>query len=250
MEKSRKIIVASVVGALVLVTVVASRVVEEQYDYVLPTFAPVAPNWDAIAGWPGQEAGEIDAQPDPKRVYTAIVLDDSGSMGADIEPAKLAVTASLDAMDDSDAVAVFALNKGQILPFMSVATARRALPEPLSGVRSDGNTPLTRTIVTARAALEAEGARVGGFGTYRILVTTDGAANDDEALKREIEDIARVTPIQLATIGVGIDGAHVLRRPDLAAFVTINDISDLANALKSAVAEEQTFTAITSFGGN
>ena len=249
MGTSRKIIAASVVGALVLGISVAYRVMEEtRYD--APRYAPIAPDWAAIAGWPGQEGGDIDAQPDPNRVYTAIVLDDSGSMGSDIEAAKRAVTASLDAMDDQDAVAVFALNRGLILPFMPAAEARRALPAPLSRVTSDGNTPLTPAIAKARAALEVEGARVGGFGTYRILVTTDGAANNGDALRREIEDIARVTPIQLATIGVGISGNHVLRRPDLAAFVAIKDVSDLASALRSAVAEEQTFKAITSFGSN
>ncbi|MEM9317441.1 MAG: VWA domain-containing protein [Pseudomonadota bacterium] len=208
---------------------------------------PVEPDWAAITAWPGQEAEEVEAQPDPNRTFTAIVLDDSGSMGGDIEPAKAAVLQALSSMSEGDRVAVIALNDGVILPFMSVGDAKSALPAPLARVTSDGSTPLTASIQTARRALAAEAARVGGFGTFRILVTTDGQADDGAALRGEIEDLARVTPIQVATIGVGIDDRHVLSRPDLAAFVTVSDISGLGAALQSAIAEEQNFSAITSF---
>lgn len=211
---------------------------------------PVQPDWAAITNWPGNVADEVEAQPDPNRVFTAIVLDDSGSMGGDIEPAKQAVIEALNAMDQSDRVAVIALNDGMILPFMSVEDAEKELPEPLRRVSSDGSTPLTAAMRTAQMALEAEAARSGGFGTYRILVTTDGRADNGDDLTDLIENIARVTPIQVATIGVGIDDRHVLSRPDLASFVAISDISGLAAALQSAIAEEQSFSAITDFGSN
>ena len=153
-------------------------------------------------------------------------------------------------MSQTDRVAVIALNDGVILPFMSVEDAEKELPGPLARVLSDGSTPLTSAIRTAQLALEEEAARSGGFGTYRILVTTDGEADDGDALTWLIENIARVTPIQVATIGVGIGDRHVLSRPDLASFVAINDISGLSAALQSAIAEEQNFTAITNFEGN
>ena len=50
---------------------------------------PIEPDWTAISDWPGSVADEVEAQPDPNRVFTAIVLDDSGSMGGDIEPANV-----------------------------------------------------------------------------------------------------------------------------------------------------------------
>lgn len=208
---------------------------------------PVTPDWPAIAAWPNSQAESIEAQPDPNRAYTAIVLDDSGSMGTDITPAKAAVIAAIESMGTDDQVSVIALNDGLILPFMPVGEALTELPEPLSRVYSNGSTPLTTALRTARDGLADEASRVGGFGTYRILVTTDGAADDGDLLRAEIEDIARQTPIQIATIGVGITGRHVLSRPDLAAFVSVDDISGLAGALRTAIAEEQTFSAITEF---
>ena len=246
MEKGQKSIGLFIAG--LVIAVIVSLAVIPAID--APRTEPVAPDWDAISAWPAQESAVVDAQPDPNRTYTAIVLDDSGSMGADIEPAKAAVLAAIDAMNDDDAVAVIALNRGLILPFMSAADAQQTLPSPLSRVFSDGSTPLTRAIRLARENLAGEAARVGGFGTFRILVTTDGVADDGEALQREIEDLARNTPVQLATIGVGIRDSHVLARPDLAAFVTVSDITGLAAALQTAIAEEQSFNAVTAFGDN
>lgn len=245
MASSNKYVGYLVVGAILFI-----GISQFQQNSGSASNTPVVPDWAAIASWPGVDADTVDALPDPNRVFTAIVLDDSGSMGTDIEAAKIAVTAALDAMKDDDAVAVIALNDGSILPFMPVADARIALPAPLARVFSDGSTPLTRALRLARQGLAEEAAKVGGFGTYRILVTTDGVADDGDALRREIEDIASQTPIQVATIGVGISGEHVLRRPDLAAFVSVSDISGLAGALQAAIAEEQAFSAITSFGDN
>ena len=151
------------------------------------------------------------------------------------------------AMQPTDRVAVVALNTGLILPFSSVDEARDLLPPRVSQVESEGGTPLTSAMRASRAALEQEAARTGGFGTYRILVTTDGEAANRDSLRAEIEDLARTTPIQVATIGVGIGGNHILRRPDLASFVAIDNVSELAAALRAAIAEEQSFSAITTF---
>lgn len=63
---------------------------------------PVQPNWAAITAWPTLQVDMIEAQPDPNRQITAIVLDDSGSMEDDIDAAKAAVIGALGAMEASD----------------------------------------------------------------------------------------------------------------------------------------------------
>lgn len=233
--------------AIAVAAFVAVAIFSEAPDRTEIVPEPVVPDWAAIAAWPVFEAQTVEATPDPGRTFTVLVLDDSGSMGDDIEAAKNAVVATLEAMDPADRVAVIGLNSGEVLPFSTVSEARAALPGLLEAVESDGGTPLTRAIVASRVALEAEAAVAGGFGTYRILVTTDGRADDEQALADAIEDLARTTPIQIATIGVGIRGNHVLRRPDLASFVEIDNVGELEAALRDAIAEEQSFTAITSF---
>ena len=208
---------------------------------------PVDPDWSSIAAWPDVEINDVEAQPDPNRRITAIVLDDSGSMGADMTAAKLAVITALDAMSEDDRVAVLALNAGMILPFAHVRDARDTLPNLLRPVRSDGSTPLTRAIKTAQTALEEEAALSRGFGTFRLIVTTDGQANYNEALNEAVEDLAERTPIQVTTIGIGLTGRHVLRRSDLGSFVDVSNVDGLQVALQAAVAENTQFAAITSF---
>lgn len=210
---------------------------------------PVVPNWAAIASWPAVEADIVMAQPDPNMRITAIVLDDSGSMGSDIGPAKTAVIDALAAMSENDLVAVLALNAGTVLPFTAVGDARATLPDLLEPIRSDGSTPLTRSIQSAQGLLEAEAATMRAFGTFRLIVTTDGQADNDGDLDRAVEALAARTPIQLTTIGIGIKGGHVLRREDLGSFVDVVDVDALKEALQAAVAENTDFSAITDFAG-
>ncbi len=209
---------------------------------------PVTPNWAAIAAWPSLQADVVEAQPDPNRRVTAIVLDDSGSMGDDMAAAKAAVVGALDAMADDDRVAVLALNAGTVLPFTSVSDARSSLPDLLRPIGSDGGTPLTGSIQAAQALLEQEAALVRGFGTFRLIVTTDGQADEPSHLEAAIESLAASTPIQVTTIGIGIAGNHVLRRQDLGSFVDVANVDALQGALQAAVAENTDFTAITDFG--
>lgn len=210
---------------------------------------PIEPNWAAIAAWPNLSATAVEAQPDPNRRVTAIVLDDSGSMKDDMKAAKQAVIGALNAMAEDDRVSVVALNAGTVLPFASVAEAKADLPALLAPIVSDGGTPLTRAIRSAQELLEAEAAAARGFGTFRLIVTTDGVADDSVALDKEIETLATATPIQVTTIGIDIEGDHVLRRVDLGSFVDVANVSALQGALEAAVAENTDFTAITEFGG-
>ncbi|MEM1398880.1 MAG: vWA domain-containing protein [Pseudomonadota bacterium] len=211
------------------------------------TIEPVDPNWASISAWPAQDVAEVEATPDPNRRITAIVLDDSGSMGSQMEPAKSAVLQALGSMAAQDRVAVIALNKGVVLPFTPVEDAEAPLRNALQRVHSDGGTPLTGAVANAKQMLEGEAAAARSFGTYRMIVTTDGEADDGRALTNVIEEIAAVTPIQIATIGIGIHGGHVLRRDDLGSFVDVSNVEALASALQDAIAENTSFSAITEF---
>jgi len=207
----------------------------------------VVPNWAAIASWPNLDAPTVDAQPDPNRRITALILDDSGSMGSDIRAAKAAMIEALAAMDKEDRVAVIALNNGVVLPFTTVGDARTILSAAIRPITSDGKTPLTPAVKLARGLLEKEAAYAQSFGTYRIIVTTDGQANRGNALVAAIEAIAKETPIQVTTIGIGIGRQHVLSSSDLGSFVDIADVSALGTALQKAVAENTNFAAISEF---
>ncbi|MGR3493014.1 MAG: VWA domain-containing protein [Shimia sp.] len=244
---------SSVLSTLASVLVIAGVLGVVFYENIAPENQgpapePVAPNWASIAAWPNVSAAMVEAQPDPGRRITAIILDDSGSMQGDLDAAKRAVLSALDAMAPTDRVAVLALNRGLVQPFTTVSDARGGLPARLQNVRSTGSTPLTRSVQDAQRLLEEEAAAARGFGTFRMIVTTDGQADDKFTLRVAIEGLAANTPIQLTTIGIGIGGRHVLRREDLGSFVDVANVGALGAALQDAVAENTDFTAITEFG--
>lgn len=239
------IVLAGVVGYFVWIELSATTASDEAYI----SRAPLEPNWSSIASWPASESARAQATPDPGRRYTAIILDDSGSMGDQMEPAKRAVEQALSAMQSGDRVAVIGLNAGIILDFTQVDGAQSALAA-LRPVRADGPTPLTRAVRLARAGLEEEASEARGFGIYQMIITTDGAADDGVALTAAIEDLARNTPIQIATIGIAIGDRHVLRRDDVGRFVDVSNIAGLQDALQAAVAENASFEAITDFAGS
>lgn len=241
-----KYIVAGLVGLFLIYAAYESG--HDAREEVVHT--PVVPDWAAIAAWPEIDASEVYARPNPNRRNTVIVLDDSGSMSSDIRAAKRAIIHALGAMNDSDRVAVTALNYGTVLDFTSVRDAKSTLPPALERVNSDGGTPLTGAIANAKALLEKEASSARGFGTFRLIVTTDGAADDGGALAASIEDLAATTPIQLTTIGIDISDRHVLSRSDLGTFVDVANVAALESALQAAVAENADFTAITEFEAN
>jgi hypothetical protein len=210
-------------------------------------FTPVTPDWTAIESWGNGEGDDVLARPDPNQRITVIVLDDSGSMGNDIDVAKAAVLSALDSMAENDRVAVWALNAGQVLSFSNVEDARAPLSAALKDIHSHGSTPLTFAVEMTAIMLSVEAKRTRGFGTFRLILTTDGMADDEQALNSVITNLAAKTPIQLTTIGIGLSGKHVLRRQDLGGFVDVANVDALGEALQAAVAENTDFEAITDF---
>jgi hypothetical protein len=207
-----------------------------------------AVDWSAIAAWPPlSEGAEVESVPDPDRTVTVIVLDDSSSMSRDFEAAKRAVLQSLDMMGDGDRVALLALNAGLILPPTPAREAGAALAERLRPMAPNGSTPLGPAVAAARDLLATEAARARGFGTYRIIVTTDGVADQPELLAAEVATTVNTTPIAVATIGIGIGTDHVLNAQGHTSYVAVDDVSRLDAALQAAIAENTRFDPIQSF---
>lgn len=208
-------------------------------------------DWAAIAVWPPLiEVPDVESIPDPDRIFTMIVLDDSGSMGSDLEQAKAAVMQTIKMMDPHDRVGVLALNAGLVLPITTVEDASLTLQNALLPLRPTGSTPLGPALSAARDFLSAEAARARSFGTYRIILTTDGAADDSERLIAEVKETVNTTPIQVATIGIGIGRRHVLNAEGNTSYVAVDDVSKLGEALQAVAAENASFQPITAFQGD
>ena len=209
----------------------------------------LAPNWDAIASWPpgAGDGGTAQSNPDPLQVTTLIILDDSGSMSEQMVAAKQAVVDAVAQFPSDNRVGVLALNGGMILPVTTAGEAASRLATQLDPIQAKGGTPLGARLTEAAGLLTSEAQSRRGFGTFRILVTTDGAATDDIVMNDAVASILSTTPIELATIGLGIGEGHALNVPGYTNYVSIGSVGELANALQAAAAEQTVFQPITKF---
>ncbi|MEO1562230.1 MAG: vWA domain-containing protein [Pseudomonadota bacterium] len=205
-----------------------------------------APQWEAITNWPAIETDD-QITPDPNRVTTVIVLDDSGSMATEMSDAHRAVISAVQSMDDSARVAVLGLNAGLILEPMFASDAKTLVNDLVTRVPADGSTPLARAVSQAYGLLSEEAARQRSFGTYRIIVTTDGEADDNEALKSSVAEVLANSPVELTTIGIGLGNRHVLKLAGHTNYLPIGDISLLESILLQVNAEQTSFEQLTSF---
>lgn len=209
--------------------------------------ADLTPEWEAVAAWPGLEADVAAADPAPDRSTTVLVFDDSGSMSSEIVQAKQAALDFVAKLPPETYFGAIGLNSGVLVQPMPVDEALPALRASLRGVQADGGTPLTGALRAAHEMLRLEAANQRGFGTYQILVTTDGAANDPGLLIDEVVTILRTSPITISTIGLGIGEGHPLNLGGETRYVAIANVADLAGALQDVAAEQTVFDPITAF---
>lgn len=209
--------------------------------------AEFAPEWHAISSWPARTS-EGSAQPDPGRRIMGVVLDDSGSMsGEPMIAAKKGVIAAVSLLDDNDLVTIVGINSGLILPMMRAELAKREVVRSLDGVSANGNTELGETVAEVYGLIEEAAAGQRGYGSYRILIATDGAANDATLLRNWIRQIVSRTPIDIATIGIGIGTDHILNMPGIVSYTAVDRLEDLSAAMETAAAEQTSFEALTDF---
>lgn len=245
-----RIVSLGVVGIAAVAGIVVFQSMSPDSTYSAPADMGEV-NWAAISVWPELiEVPDVESVPDPDRIFTMIVLDDSGSMGSDLEQAKAAVMQSVSLMDPNDRVGVLALNAGLVLPISTVEDANIELKNRLAPLRPTGSTPLGPALSAARDFLSEEAARSRSFGTYRIIVTTDGAADDPDRLIEEVKTTVNTTPIQVATIGIGIGRRHVLNAEGNTSYVAVDDVGKLGEALQAVAAENASFDPITAFDGD
>lgn len=151
--------------------------------------------------------------------YVVVVLDDSGSMNDTMArqnltrmmAAKQALTTVLDILPDDTHVGIVLLNgrlkdNPWVIPLGPVDMSQ--VRELLAQVPAGGGTQLGRFLKVGADELLARRAKEH-YGTYRLLVVTDGEANDPELVERYLPDILS-RGLALDVIGVDMDQRHSL----------------------------------------
>jgi hypothetical protein len=180
------------------------------------------------------------------RDNVVILLDASGSMDygmsgssqSRMEVAKEALTKVVDRIDPN-------ANVG-LLVFSDISDAngwlydlapfdRERLLEAIDRCQASGGTPLgTYLKMAADRLLEVRQAQ-RGYGTFRLLVVTDGEANDADLLRRYLPDVL-TRGVTVDCIGVDMDQDHALAR-QVRSYRRANDPAALEAAVAQSLGE-------------
>ncbi len=167
----------------------------------------------------------------------AVVFDASGSMsGAPIREAKKSLESFLRAMpEDWNAGVIVFDKKGtrELLP-MGKYTAEevRKAVDPIS---AGGGTPLGQAIGLSRGMLNERRKVQQGYGTYRLLVVTDGEATDVAKMRAASSRVVS-DGTDMIVIGFRIKGGHSLRKY-ATDYREAGDEAALSRAMQAALAE-------------
>jgi Ca-activated chloride channel homolog len=122
---------------------------------------------------------------------------------------------------------------------------RAEILSAVNAIQAGGSTPLGPAIKVGARALIEQYHRQLGYGTYRLIVVTDGMPDSayevDDALKFIRES---GVPIEMYTIGFGMnDPDHPLRKASVS-FTPAYNGAEVKDALQQAVSESSTFDSV------
>lgn len=178
----------------------------------------------------------------------AVVLDNSGSMttkecsGQDSRmvaggKAVISFSAKRPAHD----------NFGLVLFTGSSPYARVAAPlgrdrtvfvQEVQKASPDFNTPLGPAIEVAYAELFKQGKRQGWYGSYHIVVVTDGDWNQGSDPGPIVQKIVRGSPVQIHTVGFCTGEKHRLNIPGFTSYASADNAEQVNKGLQAVLAAE------------
>lgn len=243
-------IAALVLAAIGLWAVVGDDQPPEQAEAPSDQSAPAS----AEAGaWPPLPSEPVALAANLIATNYLVLLDTSGSMAnsecsgqvSKFDAARAALKAFAGSLGENDqfALAVFTDDAARlVLPFGGGASHRQRLGQALAKLAPGGATPLRGAIGFSFQALTEQAQRQVGYGTYRLVVITDGYSTDKDP-KEVAMDIVRRSPIEVHAIGFCIGGSHSLNVAGYTRYYTADNPRQLAEGLAAVRAEVENFDA-------
>jgi len=115
-----------------------------------------------------------------------------------------------------------------------------AFLQAINDVEAGGGTPLARAIQFGAEVLAQQKAKQLGYGEFRLIVVTDGLADEIP----QAAEFATEKAIPIYAIGLCIKEDHPLRQYAVS-YRAANNFEDLAKALEATVAETEFYDAKT-----
>jgi uncharacterized protein YegL len=165
-------------------------------------------------------------------------------MGSDaslrrIDAAKLALETVLQQLPEESRVGILALNGVDertqwIIPLGPID--RSAIQQAIAQIVAAGGTPLGEALKIAADELLQTRAKEH-YGTYRLLIVTDGEANDPDYLNRLLPDVL-ARGLTVDVIGVDMQTTHSLATK-VHSYRRADDPASLTEAISAVFAESQ-----------
>ena len=205
--------------------------------------------------WPpasGEPVDRLDAE--PTRDNVMLVLDMSASMDGQecsgtfeskAEAARRALKAWVGTVPEETNIglAVFGPDGTWLaVPLGRSGAHRDELFEAVDAIRPRGATPLSDAVALARGELERQALFQQGYGTYRLVVITDGEHTEGYDPRAEVKMILanRNNPIEIHTIGFCIDDS-ALNLEGYTYYQSASNPDELRGGLENVLAEVEQF---------
>ena len=203
----------------------------------------------AVVSWPPPAPPDQPVVADLLADNWEFVVDASGSMGSSacgtggqprMETAKKGVIAFASRCPRRQAAASGGFRATQAR-HRRVAQAREREPRRVrpSGVdrRPGGSTPLRSSIQLTTKVLTAQAQRQRGYGTYRLVVVTDGEADQGEDPAAFTKQLVSTTAITVHVIGFCVDGRRSLDLKGYTQYASAANPAALEKGLQAILAE-------------
>ncbi len=191
-------------------------------------------------------AGNVFSAEDEAMNHVVIVLDGSGSMDEMMSPtpvkkmeaARESLLRVLKTLDAGTQVGLLVFSSSAeaepwVYPLGSLEPER--LTSAIGSIRPGGNTPLGKFIKIGADRLLEERKKRFGYGTYKLLVVTDGEAQDQDLVDTYTPDVIS-RGITIDVIGVAMKSDHTLATR-VHSYRRADDPEALADAIKEVFAE-------------
>lgn len=179
---------------------------------------------------------------DVYRDNVMIILDGSGSMQermrdgtTRIDAAKRAIITVLESIPEDTAVGLVAFSRGKVGLLGDLGASRSSLARSVTNLREAGGTPLGEALKVAADGLLTARSQQLGYGTYTLLVVTDGEAGDTDKMVAYAPEIV-TRGIRMDVIGVDMKQVHTLREY-AHRYRSADDTASLSEAVASTFAE-------------
>lgn len=208
--------------------------------------------------WPGKakDAAKLAIDPMQTRKNYVIVFDGSGSMNESkcsggstkySAGAKAVVEFSKAVPADANLGLVVFDDRNISVRVPLGLKNRQAFADAIQNVRVGSGTPLKSSIRMGYDVLTAQGQKQFGYGTYSLIVVTDGEANSGEAPTSVVNQIVDYTPVEVHTVGFCLDESHELNQPGRTFYAAADSPEKLLEGLKDVLAEVSATDAAADF---